>query len=110
MPRHRLARQISRLPEWVKTEANECLVSVAEDAYKALSLAIDDYQADQYPSCAELLRAGEKSLDVMANANVSYAKCCAAGDRAARKFWSAKACAKRCAGYVPVRGPRRRSC
>ena len=100
MPRHkpRPIGPAGKLPAWVKGEKNECLISVAEDAYKARGLAFDDYHADRYPSCEELLRAGEKALRELENRKTSTEKRCAMGDKAARKFWEAKSCARRLGG------------
>ena len=89
------------LPEWVVAEAKNpkgdmCLVSAAEDAYTALGFA-KFYGADQHDACKELLRAGEKSLKTMANPKAKKGLRCSAGDRAARKFWEAKVCARRSA-------------
>jgi hypothetical protein len=99
MPRHKLPPrgEAGRLPEWVKKEKNDCLVSVAEDAYRARGLAMDDYRADRYPQCAELLQAGEKSLRALESRRTAVEKRCAEGARAARKFWEAKVCARRLA-------------
>jgi hypothetical protein len=85
------------LPAWAKTETNLCLASIAEDVYTARALAIDIYHADRYPSCAELLRAAQKSVAIMADTHADTKKRCWAGERAARKFWEAKVCAQRCA-------------
>ena len=94
--RHRTPRaQLPRiLPEWVKGETNPCLVSNAEDAYMARHLA-EEYGATGKASCAELLKAGEKSLKRMANTRLGDKERCDAGERAARKFWEAKTCARR---------------
>ena len=99
MPRHRRKVELpsDRLPAWVKVERNECLVSVAEEAYTALHLAVTQYDADRYPSCGELLASGAKSLAALNNSRASVRKRCAQGERAARKFWEAKACARRLA-------------
>jgi len=83
------------LPAWVKTSKNDCLVSVAEDAYKSRGLAFDEYHAERYPQCEELLASGEIALRVLNNAKASVSKRCAMGDKAARKFWEAKSCARR---------------
>lgn len=86
-------------PEWVHAERekkvpNACLVSVAEDAYYALALAEFEGAAKQ-EACAELLTAGKKSLRTLGNARASTSLRCKEGDRAARKFWEAKVCARR---------------
>jgi hypothetical protein len=70
-----------------------CLRSAAEDAYVALALA-ESYGAMEDPACACLVRAGMKSLKVLEDEKAEAKRRCAAGDRAARKFWEAKVCAR----------------
>ena len=92
MPRHR--RPTAILPAWVKRETNDCLRSVAEDAYTERHLA-EEYGARNVKSCAELLAAAAKSLRMLEDAKAGDRKRCAEGDRAARKYWEAKVCARR---------------
>ncbi len=89
--RHRLQPIV--LPEWVERTTDACLRSVAEDAYTAKGLA-DGLHADTLTSCENVYRAGLKSLADLENTKLKSGKRCAAGDRAARKFWEAKVCAR----------------
>lgn len=82
------------LPPYYFSEKSPCVQSVIEDAFTAKALA-ETLGAPGKPQCQELLRAAEKSLKVLANKTVTEGRRCAAGDRAARKFWEAKACARR---------------
>lgn len=82
------------IPAWVDETKDFCLQSVAEDAYTAKSMAVG-YGALEDRSCAQLMRAGEKSLKRLADRKVSNKVRCSEGDRAARKFWEAKSCARR---------------
>ena len=92
MPRHRpLVPDL--LPPWVKSATNDCLISVAEEAYAAQKFA-DEWGAFDTPSCEGPLRAAAKSLAVLNDERASSEKRCAAGERAARKFWEAKVCAR----------------
>jgi hypothetical protein len=77
------------LPEWVERTEDNCLRSVAEDAYFAKSLA-EGLDADSLASCVSTYRAGLKALEGLENGKLSSSKRCAAGDRAARKFSEAK--------------------
>ncbi len=96
MPRHKLPplSEAGALPEWVKRESNDCLRSIAEEVYTARGLAVQ-YHATSYPSCLELFKAAEKVLAVMNDESLPDSKRCEAGERALRKFWEAKACARR---------------
>lgn len=99
MAKHKHPAIKIELPEWVFTERakqapNACLLSVAEDAYTALAFAEFEGAAEQAP-CLELLTAGKKSLRTLSNAKAAAGLRCKAGDRAARKFWEAKVCARR---------------
>lgn len=78
----------------MKLEDNDCLRSVAEDAYTARQLA-DEYGAKRDKSCAELLTAAGKSLAILEDRKASHKKRCSEGDRAARKYWEAKVCARK---------------
>jgi hypothetical protein len=84
---------VTEFPAWVEKSTDACLRSVAEDAYIAQSLAAA-YGAPHSSKCAQLMQAGEKSLKVLANPKASSKIRCAEGDRAARKFWEAKVCAR----------------
>lgn len=90
---HRVAPVV--LPEWAKTTKNDCLRVVAEDAYQAKRIAIEDYGAENFASCRQLLRAGEKALAALADTSRSVSARTAQGERSARYFWEAKACARR---------------
>ena len=92
MARHQ-KRKISFLPAWVLKEKSACLRSVAEDAYFAKELAAL-YGASKKLKCQTLLRAAEKSLRQMESISGAEGKRCSEGDRAARKFWEAKVCAR----------------
>jgi len=82
-------------PDWIDAaeDRDPCLASVARDAYYAKALAERD-RAPEIPSCAQLLRSAEKSMALLMEEGADMAKRCAAGDRAARKFWEAKVCAR----------------
>lgn len=103
MPRHEHPNTLQvELPHWVIAEAgsprgNPCLVSVAEEAYTALGLA-RLYGAEGQPACKDLLAAGMKSLRTLGDKQAELGLRCKAGDRAARKFWEAKVCARRARG------------
>lgn len=82
-------------PEWVQNLVGKqyaCLRSAAEDAYYARALAVF-HGAPHDNSCAQLMKAGEKSLKIMESASEDRRRC-DAGERAARKFWEAKVCAR----------------
>jgi hypothetical protein len=91
MARHKKKR--IPIPAWVAQEGDFCLQATAEDAYVAKILA-EDLGAPHSPSCAQLMQAGEKSLRIMADPRTGKRKRCAEGNRAARKFWEAKVCAR----------------
>lgn len=94
MPRHK-SPAVPTLPDWVKHEKNDCIVSVAEETYTARRLAAEDWNAAEIPQCQELLRAGDKSRKILDNTRASAKSRSAAGERALRKYWEAKACARR---------------
>ena len=94
VPRHKLPPLALDLPKWVKVEDSDCLRSIAEEVYTARALALH-YGAAEHPSCQELLRAGDKSRTVMDDAGGTIGARCEAGERALRKFWEAKTCARR---------------
>lgn len=96
MSRHKLAVAKMR-PDWTSAEKNECLVSVGEEVYTACALA-ESYGARGYPSCEQLMKAGDKERDVMDDVKKSVRARSLAGERALRKYWSAKSCARRCGG------------
>jgi len=50
--------------------------------------------ANHLESCSQLVRVAEKSLALFEDERASVRKRCAAGDRAAKKFWEAKVCAR----------------
>lgn len=81
------------LPAWVSSSSDTCLRSVAEDAYYARALARTE-GAHEKSSCRTTMAAGEKSLAIMADSKQPSGRRCAEGDRAARKFWEAKVCAR----------------
>ncbi len=91
MARHKKPEPI--LPPWYHTEQNPCVRSIIEDVYTAKRLA-EEFGAGDVASCTQLIKAGEKSIKVLKNRRTSVEKRCAAGDRAARKFWEAKVCAR----------------
>lgn len=91
MARHR--KSIIQFPAWVEALPESCLRTSAEDAYYAKMLA-DKYGADQKPNCATRYKAGTKELTFMANSRTAESARCFSGDRAARKFWEAKVCAR----------------
>lgn len=103
MPRHRVPISTGEgvLPDWVIRETNDCLRSVAEETYTARSLAVNVYRAMEFPSCSEIVKAGDKSLVSMNDTSLSSRVRCNAGERAMRKYWEAKVCARR---YVLRRG------
>ncbi len=82
------------LPSWYAREASPCVRSVIEDAYTARELALELGAFDSL-KCRELISAAEKSLAVLRNRKNGEGKRCKEGDRAARKFWEAKVCARR---------------
>jgi hypothetical protein len=84
---------VTEFPAWIEKSTDACLRSVAEDAYVAQSLAVA-YGAPHNSKCVQLMRAGEKSLKKLADTKASSKIRCAEGDRAARKFWEAKVCAR----------------
>jgi len=91
MPRHK--KIVLELPIWAVETPNACLRSVAEDAYVARALA-QSYGAMEDPSCRQLVNAAEKSIKKLEDSKAPMQKRCAEGDRAARKFWEAKVCAR----------------
>jgi hypothetical protein len=92
MPRHRKIEVA--LPEWAEKTPNACLRSVAEDAYYAQALA-ESYGATSNASCAQLVRAAQKSMRKLEDQRAAIGVRCAEGDRAARKYWEAKVCARK---------------
>lgn len=95
MARHTKPRRVElEIPAWVDQTPDFCLRSVAEDAYTAKALA-KSYGAPHDERCAELMRAGEKSLAKLNDPKASPKLRCAEGDRASRKFWEAKVCARK---------------
>jgi hypothetical protein len=96
MPRHEQPNVLTQrlIPEWVERETNDCLRSVGEEVYTARALA-RHYGAERYPSCAELLRAAEKAVRALGDDGASISHRTAVGERALRKFWEAKVCARR---------------
>jgi hypothetical protein len=92
MARHK--RIVVEFPDWVDASKSACLRSVAEDAYIARAMAMTE-GASQDHRCTELMRAGEKSLRKLEDAKAGEGVRCREGDRAARKFWEAKVCARR---------------
>jgi hypothetical protein len=92
VPRHQKRR--IPIPAWVDQEGDFCLQATAEDAYVAKTLA-EDFGAPHSPSCAQLMRAGEKSLRIMADPRTGTRKRCAEGNRAAKKFLEAKVCVRK---------------
>lgn len=83
-------------PEWVERASyeNPCLSSVAEDVYIAKAL-VESIPGHRSKACQELIMAGRKSLKILEDQKASSRVRCREGDRAARKFWEAKVCAKR---------------
>lgn len=90
MPKH--TRIEVDLPGWVE-QASPCLRSVAEDVYVAKGMA-EGYGAKTNPKCTPLLAAAGKSVRKMEDARAGEKLRCAEGNRAARKFWEAKVCAR----------------
>ena len=92
MGRQRKAVKVD-IPLWVVDETDLCLQSTATDAYtaKAMAAAVG---AARDGRCTQLMRAGDNSLKVMADRKAGKGKRCSEGDRAARKFWEAKVCAR----------------
>jgi len=82
------------VPGWVMSEDDDCVRSVAEEAYLARQLALA-YGAGAEPRCKELIASGDKSLPLLADRKASSGKRSAAGNRAMGKFWEAKTCARR---------------
>ncbi len=82
------------IPAWVEQSKNFCLQSVAEDVYTAKAFAVA-YGAPHDDSCSQLMQAGMKSLRRLENTKLPDKIRCSEGDRAARKFWEAKSCARR---------------
>jgi hypothetical protein len=82
-------------PSWMDTlgKGDACLRSVAEDVYYAKALA-ERHGAPKNPKCTQLLSAAAKSLKILESSAVSSGKRCTEGDRAARKYWEAKVCAR----------------
>lgn len=94
MPRHKHPA-VPILPDWIKHEKNDCIVSVAEETYTARNLAVEGWNAGELPQCQELLRAGDKSRKILDNTRASAKNRSEAGERALRKYWEAKTCARR---------------
>ena len=93
MTRHRLPITKIR-PEWTATEKNDCLVSIGEEVYTARALATS-WGAENHDSCRQLLRSGDKAHETMDRAALSYEARCKSGERALRKYWEARVCARR---------------
>lgn len=93
MARHNKPQPV--IPPWAPTETNDCLVSVGEEAYTARNLAVAGWNADQYPQCQELLAAGDKSRRVLDDTSASTELRTKSGERALRKYWEARSCARR---------------
>jgi len=95
MLRHKKSVTVE-FPDWYfkLTDNEDCLRSVVEDAYYAQQLALKE-GAGVIASCEELMTAGEKSLKGLGNRRAAASLRCREGDRAARKFWEAKVCARR---------------
>lgn len=93
MPRHKAPETLA--PPWIKSETNDCLVSVGEETYTARNLAVKVWNAEQYPQCRELLNAGDKSRRILDDTRADTSKRTDAGERALRKYWEAKSCARR---------------
>jgi len=93
MPRHKKLQVDS--PDWVdKLAPNEdCLRSVAEDVYYAKALA-EKAGAYQKPACIGKIKEAEKALKILENKKDPQDLRCSKGDKAARKFWEAKVCAR----------------
>lgn len=93
MARHK--KIVVEMPAWVEalTSNDACLRSVAEDVYtsKAFAKALG---ADNNERCTGLMQAAKKSVTMMENGALPAGKRCSAGDRAARKYWEAKVCAR----------------
>lgn len=89
-------RIIVDFPAWVRQaeDDNPCLASVAQDVYYAKAL-LQALPGAKSANCRELISAGNKSLKVLEDQKASVRKRCSEGDRAARKFWEAKVCARR---------------
>lgn len=94
-PQHHKKDVVVKIPEWLEAlpESEACLKSLGEDAYTAKAFA-EARGARQSPNCAQLMRAGDKSMAVLENSKAKTGTRCSAGDRAARKFWEAKVCAR----------------
>jgi hypothetical protein len=95
MPKHKKTVSFT-FPDWVDKLhpiRDMCLRSVAEDVYVAKALA-ESYGATTNPNCVQTMRAAEKSVKKFEDPKTSAGKRCAEGDRAARKFWEAKVCAR----------------
>ena len=90
MPKHK--RISVDLPGWVE-KATPCLQSVAEDVYVAKALA-EGFGAKKDPRCSGLMSAAAKAMHKMEDSRAAEKLRCAEGDRAARKFWEAKVCAR----------------
>jgi len=94
MTRKKNLKVTAEIPPWVQETDNACLQSVAEDVYVAQGLA-RAHGAHLDPSCKQLVAAASKSMKIMENVRASDKKRCDAGERAARKFWEAKVCARK---------------
>ena len=81
------------MPPWVVTESDDCLRSVAEEAYTAKALALT-YGADQHDACRQTLQSAEKQLGRLSNTSLGVEARTRAGTKAERKFWEAKVCAR----------------
>lgn len=93
MSRHQKPQAV--LPPWAPTEKNDCLLSVGEEAYTARNLAVVGWHADKYPQCQQLLAAGDKSRRVLDDTKATVELRTKNGERALRKYWEARACARR---------------
>ena len=99
MPRHKAPDAVRAfVPEWWDdarfSRLSDCLQSVLQDAADAERWA-RFYRAPDYPSCQQVLAAAEKSLAELLDEGVTEGARTAAGERAQRKFWEAKVCARR---------------
>jgi hypothetical protein len=83
------------IPPWVNALSpnDACLRSVAEDVYTAKAFA-ESYGALKSQKCVGLINAANKSLRALENPKAGDKLRCREGDRAARKFWEAKVCAR----------------
>ena len=99
MPRHKPPDAVHAfVPDWWDdarfSKLSPCLQSVMQDAADAERWA-RHYRATDYASCQQVLAAAEKSLAELLDERVTEGARAAAGERAQRKFWEAKVCARR---------------